>query len=129
MSIVENIRAAGKARMEITEVECPEWPDGDGNPTILRFRTVLTVDDVLELSDMNPKGTVPNAVALFILLALDETGKRLVTREMAADGEGWFMKAAAGMDIVNIVRRADLVKKVNDCNYVEPQAVGQEGKP
>lgn len=40
----------GKERPKAVEVECPEFPDADGAPAKLLFRSRLTVADVVALA-------------------------------------------------------------------------------
>lgn len=131
MSIVDAMREVYTKRSEIVEVECPEWPDADGKPQAMRFRTTLSVADTLELAEINPKTAAAKAVALFIILALDESGRRLIQPEAVANGDGWFMQAAAGMDVINIVNRANLDKIVEERNRTDVDkvpAVASKGK-
>ena len=128
MSIVDNIRTAYDKRCETIEVECPEWPDEDGNPSTIRFRTALSVADYLEINEAKVPTAVAYLVMLFIVLAMDESGKRLVTPEMAADGNGWLFKATSGLDLVSIVKRANLAQIVADRNEPQLPEVDHEGK-
>lgn len=127
-ALADAIRAAYERDSDIISVECPEWPDADGNPSTVRFRTVLTVDDWMELVEIAPVTDPAREITLFVILALDETGTRLVSKEAAADGEGWFFKAAAGLQIHRIIKRADLSRIVNEKNFPELPEVDHEGK-
>ena len=43
----------GKERPKAVEVECPEFPDADGAPAKLLFRSRLTVADVVALAEFD----------------------------------------------------------------------------
>ena len=69
----------GQERPKAVEVECPEFPDADGAPAKLLFRSRLTVSDVIALGEFeSPFAPMRFELLLFHLLALDENGERLV---------------------------------------------------
>ena len=103
------------------EVEAPEFPDKDGNPTRIRFRTKLSVDDVLTLQKIDLTKTVPGddgterrpdlgalSLALFSLLAVDKDGMPIGN----PDDNEWFMESVDGMAILQVVLRSNLIDLV-----------------
>lgn len=71
----------GKERPKAVEVECPEFPDADGAPAKLLFRSRLTVEDVIALAEFEaPFAPMRFELLLFHMLALDATSRRCARR-------------------------------------------------
>ena len=114
---------------EIVRVEVPEAPLPDGKPSVIRFRTCLTVADLEALGEMGGLGSATLdqlRLALFRILAVNEDGTAFVSGDVAdvvKDG-------SSGRLLCSIVERAGLVEKAfADVEMPEAPEGGEAGKP
>ena len=93
--------------LEPISIEAPEFPDKDGNPTVLRFKRRLNVDDVAALGVIDFEGQSMDQLhtQLFRVLAIDEEGNRLVD----PNDDEWFRTGTDGTLISKVAERANLV--------------------
>ena len=114
----------GSERPKSVEVECPEFPDDAGAPTTLRFRSRLTVADVLALSAADDAfKPLRFELLLFHLLALDEQGERLDD----PDADDWFKHGADPFAVIAVVRRAGVVDTVIEQLQAHQRATAGRG--
>lgn len=92
------------ARSEVIEVIAPEFPDDNGEPSVIRFRGHLTVGDLERIS--NAPRSVLN-FKLFECLALNEDGGPLVD----PDDSKW-VESLDVLKVGAVVVRARLFEKV-----------------
>lgn len=126
--------AAHSLRAGYFEVDAPEWPDGEGKPSKVRFRSEPTVADVLEFVDIQQrsglKAGIDVAIALFAILAVNEEGVRLVdAAAMGKNSDGWFFESVSGADVLNVMTRAGVVQRFHEAlARIQLPEVGQPGK-
>lgn len=96
---------------EYTDVSCPEFLDDDGNPTVVKFRTKLTVSDMLWLSERNIDSQPDlHRAELFYLLAVDDHGNPLISHDGDHD-KHWSEKVDVAK-LANIVMRGGIEEAV-----------------
>ena len=93
------------------DVECPEYPDDDGNPSVVTFRTKLNVADLLWFLDHEAASPELERANLYYLLAVDENHEPLVPREGEQRYVQWRDKVEVGK-VSSIVLRAGLEAKI-----------------
>ena len=107
----------------VIKVEVPEWPDADGNPTTVRFRSRLTVDD-LEYYLARQSSRNIYAV-LFRLLAVNEDMTPLVD----PNDDEWFTSQVDGGMVSRVAARAGLQREIFNTNAALLREAGEDSEP
>lgn len=83
MSVIDNIKST-KATRERRSISVPEWPDGDGKPSVIFTKPVTSVDYVAinrVHKNFTTENNIDGMVAMLIRKAEDVNGEKIFTAE------------------------------------------------
>ena len=92
------------SQAKVITVKVPEALDGDGKPLVIRFRSRMTVADMIQLAELPKRTEDLVRLSLFRLMAIDGDGEPLVN----PDDADWYLHGIDAKLICKIVDRAEL---------------------
>jgi len=102
----KSMRRTG-ASFRIISVEVPQWPDKDGKPSVVKFRTNISVADVGFMRDIAGLPEERGSIELFRQFAIDDDHAQLVKPD-----DEWFENSVDGYVVVDAVQRSGLAEEL-----------------